>query len=92
MAAYIIRPNKKEWAGLKKILDEGGEGAIIITPAMQEWLEAQGVKAATGSLVDYDFGGEPDLMLDVMGSPQHYALQALEPDRWETLAEADFEG
>ena len=83
MAAYIVRPSEKEWKVVGKILAECGEGAIIIPPAMQQWLKEQGVKADAGSLVDYDFGGEADISVDVMNGPEHQALWALD----ETLAE-----
>lgn len=85
MAAYIVRPSEQEWKVVSKILSECGEGAIIIPPSMQQWLKEQGITARAGSLVDYDFGGEADISVDVMNTPEHQALWALDYDLAERI-------
>ena len=86
MAAYIVRPSKQEWAIVEKFLDRCKEGAIVVTPAMQEWLDSQHVKVRAGALVDYDFGGEADILLDVMTTPEHSALWDLDFDLAERVS------
>ena len=78
MAAYVVRPSEKEWAVVEKFLSRCEEGAIVVTPAMQKWLDSQKVKAKAGELIEYDFGGEADILLDVMATPEHSALWDLD--------------
>ncbi len=68
MAAYIIKPTAEQWSVLKDFLDACGEGAIIIPPAVVGELGEQGVHIEDGALIDYDFGGESDIWIDVVSS------------------------
>lgn len=68
MAAYIIKPTIAQWSVIKDFLDTCGEGAIIIPPAVDGELEEQGVHIEDGALIDYDFGGESDIWIDVVSS------------------------
>lgn len=68
MAAYIIKPTADQWSVLKDFLDACGEGAIVIPPAVDCELEEQDVHIKKGTLIDYDFGGESDIWIDVVSS------------------------
>ena len=78
MAAYVVCPSEREWEVLEAISAQSGEGAIYVSPRMQRWLVAQGVRLRPGELIDYDFGDEPDLFVDFLRYPEDYALEALE--------------
>ena len=70
MAAILKVPNEEEWAVLVKYLDN--EGCIIFPPRDAEALakalnmEIMDVpREIEGKLIEYDFGGQPDVYLDI---------------------------
>lgn len=70
MAAFLKFPTEREWEVLVKFLDN--EGCIIVPPDV-----AMEISSARGSnitdqceewedkLIEYDFGGEPDVYVDI---------------------------
>ncbi|MFL6284502.1 MAG: hypothetical protein ACJ74Q_15260 [Pyrinomonadaceae bacterium] len=80
MAANIIYPTAEQWALLGDILDELGEGGIIVPPDTAAHMLSRGVPGErvteTTYLNDYDFGGDADIFLDV-ARPDNYAYEQL---------------
>ena len=68
MAAYVIKPTAEQWSVIKDFLDACGEGAIIIPPAVDGEIKEQGLHIEDGALINYDFGGESDIWIDVLSS------------------------
>lgn len=54
--------------------DDGG-AVVLVYPEMQPTVEA--LNAEDGDESDYDFGGESDLMVDVVSSEQSYFISHL---------------
>lgn len=70
MAALLKFPTEREWETLERFLNN--EGCIIIPPKYARKLSsARGSNITDQSetfdntLIDYDFGGEPDVWVDV---------------------------
>ncbi len=70
MAAYLKFPTEKEWEVLSRFLDN--EGCIIISPSAaiqlsnefgSNWTDF--AQQYEDRLIDYDFGGEPDILVDI---------------------------
>jgi hypothetical protein len=53
-----------------------GEAVALIYPAVQNAAKERGVDDEM--LVDYDFGGDPDLLVDVVSDPSHLFLSEAE--------------
>jgi hypothetical protein len=64
MSAYIVKLTAEESAVLKDVMSRAREGAILIHPEDDAKLKAAGLDVPDGDLVDYDFGGECDVMVD----------------------------
>lgn len=63
-------PSEKEW----KILMEYLQGSVIlVSPQFAEKLRDKS-QELDGLCLSYDFGGEPDIVVDVVTSEQHYAV------------------
>ncbi len=82
MAAYIVCPSEAEWAVIGPFLEKCQEGAIIISPGIRLAIESEfGMTQgqiddeAAGQNVDYDYGGECDIMLDVLRVTQHMGVK-----------------
>jgi hypothetical protein len=67
MAAKLVCPTDCEWEVLESFFRQCGGGAIVLSPKAQRQIREWGGHTAAGiELADYDFGGEPDVMLDVV--------------------------
>ncbi len=77
MAAFVIIPTEAQWAVLEEILNQVGEGAIIVPPEVVASLKQQGLDLSPLDLIDYDFGGEADIFIDVMRDENHFAIEAI---------------
>jgi hypothetical protein len=79
MAAYIVIPRTEHWPVIERFLGDCEQGAIVIPPDVAQKLRSQGldVGSLNGELIDYDFGGEADKLIDVLGNTDHYALDAV---------------
>jgi hypothetical protein len=68
MAAYLVCVTESEWDVLKGVLSRCEEGAILVPPGVQEALRQKLNldELPDGDLIDYDFGGEADVYLDVL--------------------------
>jgi len=68
VAAYILCPTDDEWEVLIEFVDRLREGAIVVTPECQKaLLKAHPDLELPDSFerVAYDFGGQPDIMIDM---------------------------
>lgn len=80
MATLKIVP-KEHWGILREYLCDDDGGALIWVP--EDGLkEFSGKNAAIlrkhdGEPVEYDFGGEPDIILDIIRTPESYAGKAI---------------
>lgn len=85
MAQFFVVP-KDDYEVLRKYLFGSCGMSTILVP--DEVLESQEFPKATaaklrdmdGMEVNYDFGGEPDIFLDVITSKDHYSLTSLVPE------------
>lgn len=85
MAQVLIVP-KEDYEVLRKYLfGNCGMSAVLVPEEVLENPEfpkatADKLRAMDGMEVDYDFGGEPDIFLDVITNKDHYSLASLVPD------------
>lgn len=75
--AKIITPSAEEWAVLegviRQIQEAGCDRALIIPPVVAEKFRAIGGSIVESGLVKgYDFGGQPDLAVDVVSDPDGF--------------------
>lgn len=64
---------------LRDYLGADSAGAVVlIYPEAQEKVTSLGIE--DGDDVDYDFGGESDLMVDVVSAPTHYFIGEMDPN------------
>jgi len=87
MSAYVVTPTPEEWAVLAPLLRKLGEGGVLVPPAMKARAAEQGLEFPRW-LEDYDFGGDPDVWLDVVYHDEHMAWEAAfgdgeEDEDWE---------
>lgn len=67
MAAKLVCPTEREWEVLESFFRRCGGGAVVLSPKAQRQLRERAGHVAAGiELAGYDFGGEPNLMLDVI--------------------------
>lgn len=82
MAAYVVTPSRENWPIIQDFLAQCEEGAIVISPDMadrllrEESLDVRGC-AADRELVEYEFGGAPDVWVDRAYHFDHTALDAV---------------
>lgn len=94
MAAYLVCPTAADWPVIARFLAQCGEGAIVLSPRAQAQLRrvTPSAAAVNGALIEYDFGGQPDLVLDVCSSLRNsYAGPVLRQQlrEWATPPRAD---
>lgn len=68
MAAQIVTPSTADWPTILRFLDASGEGALVIPPDIQTELAERGRDPTDLVDLDYDFGGDPDIWIDVLRS------------------------
>lgn len=78
MVATIILPNPEEWAVIRPFLESCKRGAVVIPPDVAEELRSDGFSVSPGNLDGYDYGGEADIIIDVIDDPDHYATEYLQ--------------
>ena len=71
MAARIKFVKKADAEILRSYLDEAG--IALVFPGTQTKAKKAGLKP--GDMVDYDFGGEADVFVEIVSDPNHYILQ-----------------
>ena len=78
MAANVV-VTEKEWRVLGPILARLGEGGILVPPnAAKDFKQSVGKEVPNDVLVeDYDFGGQADVVIDVMHSISGFAADAI---------------
>ncbi len=80
MATLRIVP-KEHWEILREYLYDDDGGALVLVP--EHNLEKFPEKSAAilrehdGDFIEYNFGGEPDVVLDVIEHPESYAGEAI---------------
>lgn len=85
MAQMFIVP-KQDYEVIRKYLFNGAGMSTILVP--EDVLNepdfpketANKLRALDGQEVNYDFGGEPDVYLDIVTSKDHYSLSSILPD------------
>jgi hypothetical protein len=54
------------------------QGGILVPPVVAEdFLRSQGKPVPDGDCIEYEFGGEPDVVIDVMRSISGFAADAI---------------
>lgn len=89
MAAYVKIIPAKDWNIIKEYFD-GNEGYILVPEDVMNELpkeEQQQLKELDQTLVEYDFGGEADVLVDIAQSTQAYCLQSILESRHEMTME-----
>lgn len=77
MAAYVVKLTKEEWDVLASITARLNDGGIVVPPDVAEKFEKEtGEEIPDGAMIDYDFGGDPDVWLDIM-EDDNYAAGAI---------------
>lgn len=64
--AQIIVPNKEQWEILQELGLTTGGAKVIIRPDIADWA---GIEEG---YLDYEFGGECDVEMDIVASEGHY--------------------
>ena len=80
MATLKIVP-KKDWEILREYLYADNGGAVVLVPesSLKKFPESsvQKLQDHDGDFLDYAFGGEPDIVLDIVTDPQSYVGEAV---------------
>ncbi len=77
MAAYVKIVPEKEWEIIKSYLGE--EGTVLIPEQVFNQLtdeQKEKITDMNNKLVNYNFGGEADIWLDVVRSPDAYFFES----------------
>ena len=78
MAAYVVKLTEEEWAVLSSITARLEDGGIVVPPDVAKKFEEEtGKEIPDGALIDYDFGGDPDVWLDILGETDSYQASAI---------------
>jgi hypothetical protein len=82
MAAILVMPSEDEWPIIKAFLGKCHEGAIVVAPDIAKDLVEQvadktGVEISDGDYFEYEFGGSPDICIDVVITLDHLAAEYL---------------
>lgn len=86
MAQLFIVPEKDYTILQKYSVTEMGESIVLVPEPVIDGPDfpkemAEKLRALDGMAVDYDFGGEPDVYVDVVTDKRHYALATLASDQ-----------
>lgn len=79
MAATVVAiRDKEEWNRVIDLLGRLEQGGIIVSPEACEILDSEhpGWEDGLDKYIDYDFGGEPEVMIDV-ARPDNFAMESL---------------
>jgi hypothetical protein len=81
MAKIVVVP-EADWPAVERFLESVEDGAIVMAPAVAAAFEAKYGRPvpAGATLPDYDYGNEPDYVLDRIHAalePWSYPLEAL---------------
>jgi hypothetical protein len=79
MAENVIYLTEKEWKALAPILQRCTAAAILIPPQVRKHLEERAGDKDLPTWIDYDWGGDPDVWLDVVWSEKsgHVAIDLI---------------
>lgn len=78
MAAYVRVLTEEEWKVLESVLDDIGDGGILVPPdAAKEFTKATGFVIEGGEHLEYDFGGYTDYYIDVLRDSDSCVGEAL---------------
>jgi hypothetical protein len=92
MSAIVISPSPEQWSVIEPFLQRLGEGAVVVAPHAQAQAAEEGI-TVPAYLERYDYGGDPDVWLDVVHDREHHAWDHItetfhQPTRNEFLAQA----
>jgi len=75
MAAVVVVPTKEEWEVVNAVLARCAEGGIIVSPNAAKEIEKKfKIKIPDGEVIDYDFGGSADVLLDIVFDDDQYVV------------------
>lgn len=81
MAANVVVLTDAEWTVVSDVLARLGEGGILVPPdGAKKFKEKHGKDVPDGELIEYDFGGDSDVWVDVMHEPDGLAADAIVAD------------
>ena len=88
----VIVPTKEQWEVLRELgLNAPEQGMTIISPLVARYMRLKGRAVEHGEEVDYDFGGEPDVWLDVVTDDKHLFVKRLLLHEEEDAEEFDYD-
>lgn len=80
MATVKIVP-KEHWEILREYIGADDEGAVLLVPegnlSKFSAVDEQTIREQDGKDIEYDFGGEPDVVIDVLNDPGNYCVDIL---------------
>lgn len=78
-ANIVVLRDEREWLIVSRVLSELEQGGIIVSPDTIERLDENfpGWEDEIDQPIEYDFGGEPDIAIDIARNGNH-ADQALD--------------
>jgi hypothetical protein len=83
--ATIVTPTEEQWETLREIGIFDEADILLVSPAAQKELgldDPEKLEEFSKKMENYDFGGGPDISMDVAATTRHYALR--DWDRKET--------
>ena len=80
MVKFLIVP-AKDWDTVKKFLGAADEGVVLLPEPTLKKMPSDVQEVLTGlndtELDHYDFGNEPDVAVDIITVPDHFAVSRL---------------
>jgi hypothetical protein len=82
-ATVILIEDPQRWEAIREFLSECGEGALVFGPAavrgLVERFGRETIDKLNGETIDYDYGGQSDIMLDWSDDValSHYSTDAV---------------
>lgn len=87
MAVYMKQVPDEDWEILKKYF-EGDAGYILVPECVSRQLSEEQqlqLQELEGERLDYTFGDEADVWVDIVQSPDHYFTSHFLPEQTENL-------
>jgi len=64
--AIIVKPTEEEWEVISRFLRSCESAAVVIPPGQDSRLRRDGIEIEAWTSIAYDFGGDPDLSIDIL--------------------------
>ena len=75
--AKALYPTREQWEALRAIgLFDGGDVVLVRPDVADAMYDKHGLRDGDfeEAMEEYDFGGEPDLRVEVVAHPDHYSI------------------